>query len=81
MKTELLCMEEKWIKVDYTSREDLLEQYPKVILVTCTDEYDYYASNGSIKILFRMKKPERMTKEEAEKKYGIEITGPKLVKE
>ena len=81
MKTELLCMEEKWIKVDYTSREDLLEQYPKVILVTCTNKYNYYASNTCSKILFRMTKSKRMTKEEAEKKYGIEITGPKLVKE
>lgn len=75
MKVELLSIGEKWVGTGYTSERLILDSYPDAILVTETNEYKYYATNDYQQILFRMKRPKCMTKDQAESKYNIRIVG------
>jgi hypothetical protein len=75
MKIEMLTNQGIWICACFSSKQSLLSVYSKATLVTETNEWKYYATNDSSATLFKIEKPERMTRRDAEKKYGITILG------
>lgn len=72
-KIELLANREKWVAASYGTKVYLLSSYKNMTHATTTDKYEYYATNEGEGLLFRVARPPRMTKREAEEKYNIEI--------